>query len=39
MVTRPIGTTSNFRLEPSGPCAICGEAGCRQYVPAVPGTG
>ncbi|HYB63328.1 MAG TPA: hypothetical protein VEE86_02770 [Thermoplasmata archaeon] len=34
MVTRPVERSSNFRLDPGGPCAICGAENCRAYVPA-----
>ncbi|HYA57508.1 MAG TPA: hypothetical protein VEH57_03480 [Thermoplasmata archaeon] len=34
MVVVATSATANFRLEPSGPCVLCGEAGCRKYVPA-----
>ncbi len=33
MVVVPMGSSGNFRLEPSGPCALCGEAVCRKYSP------
>ena len=33
-VVRPVGISSSFRLDPGGPCAVCGEANCRAYVPA-----
>jgi hypothetical protein len=33
MVVVPIGTSGNFRLEPSGPCALCGEGICRKFSP------
>ncbi len=33
MTVQPIGTSGNFRLDPSGPCAICGESACRHYTP------
>jgi hypothetical protein len=36
MVVVPVGSTGNFRLDPVGPCAICGEGGCRKFSP---GTG
>ncbi|MGP8158074.1 MAG: hypothetical protein ACLPWO_00450 [Thermoplasmata archaeon] len=28
-----IGSTASFRLLPSGPCALCGEAVCHRYTP------
>ncbi len=31
MVVVAVGASGNFRLEPSGPCAICGEAVCRKF--------
>ncbi len=34
MVVVPIGTTGNFRLEPSGPCALCGDTVCLHFAPA-----
>jgi len=33
MTVQPVGTSGNFRLEPSGPCAVCGESACRRYAP------
>ncbi|HXY46905.1 MAG TPA: hypothetical protein VEK13_03280 [Thermoplasmata archaeon] len=36
MVVVPIGSTFSFRLEPTGPCAICGEAVCRRFQPGAP---
>ncbi len=33
MVVVPAGGTGNFRLEPSGPCVLCGEAVCRKFTP------
>ncbi|HLM91327.1 MAG TPA: hypothetical protein VK424_04660 [Thermoplasmata archaeon] len=33
MVVLPIGTSDSFRLDPSGPCAICGEGVCRHFAP------
>jgi hypothetical protein len=37
MVVVGSGTGGNFRLDPSGPCAICGEAVCRKFTPGGPG--
>ncbi|HTT15916.1 MAG TPA: hypothetical protein VMH49_00955 [Thermoplasmata archaeon] len=34
MVTRAIPGSSNVRLEPSGPCVLCGEGTCRVYAPS-----
>ncbi|MGD1099192.1 MAG: hypothetical protein ABR888_02455 [Thermoplasmata archaeon] len=28
-----IGTSASFRLQPTGPCALCGEAVCHRYTP------
>lgn len=25
----------SFRLDPDGPCAICGEPGCHRFTPAL----
>ncbi|HTW39627.1 MAG TPA: hypothetical protein VMF04_02045 [Thermoplasmata archaeon] len=36
MVVQPIGSSGNFRLEPFGPCALCGEGVCRKFAPAGP---
>ena len=36
MVVESVGTTGNYRLVPSGPCAICGELVCRVYAPGAP---
>ncbi len=33
MVVVPATTSANFRLDPSGPCILCGEAACRRYTP------
>lgn len=33
MAVAPIGTSGNYRLEPTAPCAICGEGICRKYSP------
>ncbi|MCI4339011.1 MAG: hypothetical protein L3J68_01595 [Thermoplasmata archaeon] len=33
MVVVPVGVSASFRLEPSGPCAICGDAVCRKFTP------
>ncbi len=33
MVVVPTAGAGNFRLDPSGPCAICGEAVCRKFTP------
>ncbi|MGA8303963.1 MAG: hypothetical protein WA691_00650 [Thermoplasmata archaeon] len=33
MVVRPVEGSANFRLEPSGPCGVCGEAECRKFAP------
>ncbi|HXQ48170.1 MAG TPA: hypothetical protein VN842_00105 [Thermoplasmata archaeon] len=33
MVVLPVGASGNFRLEPSGPCALCGEGICRKFSP------
>ncbi|MCI4365492.1 MAG: hypothetical protein L3K10_05470 [Thermoplasmata archaeon] len=33
MVVVAIGLSGGFRLEPSGPCALCGEATCRRFTP------
>jgi hypothetical protein len=33
MVVAPVGSSGNFRLDPSGPCALCGEAVCRHFTP------
>ncbi len=31
MVVTPVGASGNFRLDPSGPCTICGEGVCRKF--------
>jgi hypothetical protein len=31
MVVVPVGTSGNYRLEPAGLCALCGEGTCRKY--------
>ncbi len=36
MVVVSIGSSASFRLEASGPCAICGEAACRRFTPGAP---
>ena len=36
MLVVPIPETDSFRLDPAGPCAICGESVCRRFQP-VPG--
>jgi len=33
MVVVPVGTTGNYCLDPSGPCALCGEGVCRKFAP------
>ena len=33
MVVVPVGDSANFRLDPSGPCVICGEANCKRFTP------
>ncbi|MGI0070829.1 MAG: hypothetical protein ACRECT_01965 [Thermoplasmata archaeon] len=33
MVVTSVGSSANFRLDPSGPCAICGEAACHRFTP------
>jgi hypothetical protein len=33
MVVVPVGATGNFRLDPIGPCSICGEATCKRFTP------
>jgi hypothetical protein len=33
MVVLPVGSSGNFRLEASGPCALCGESLCRKFTP------
>jgi len=33
MVVVPVGATGNYRLEPTGPCALCGEGTCRKFSP------
>jgi len=33
MVVVPIGTSGNYRLEATGPCALCGEGACRAFAP------
>ncbi len=33
MVVVPIGTSASYRLDPTGPCAICGESICKKYQP------
>ncbi|MCI4362588.1 MAG: hypothetical protein L3J77_05305 [Thermoplasmata archaeon] len=35
MRVTPVGAGSpgNFGLEPTGPCAICGELGCARFAP------
>ncbi|MFI5414956.1 MAG: hypothetical protein ACHQ16_04730, partial [Candidatus Lutacidiplasmatales archaeon] len=37
MRVAPVGAGSpgNFRLEPTGPCAVCGDAGCARFTPAL----
>jgi hypothetical protein len=29
------GAGGSFRLDPEGPCAVCGEASCRRFTPAL----
>lgn len=36
MVVVPVGASGNFRLDPSGPCALCGESVCRKFAPGAP---
>ncbi|HTT72974.1 MAG TPA: hypothetical protein VMG99_02325 [Thermoplasmata archaeon] len=36
MVVVPTASAVGFQLAPTGPCAICGEAGCRRFQPAGP---
>ncbi|HLN50763.1 MAG: hypothetical protein ACLQD9_03165 [Thermoplasmata archaeon] len=33
MVVKPVEGSASFRLEPSGPCQVCGEALCRKFTP------
>jgi hypothetical protein len=28
-----VDRSANWRLDPSGPCQLCGEANCRKYAP------
>ncbi|HTW55530.1 MAG TPA: hypothetical protein VMG36_03675 [Thermoplasmata archaeon] len=36
MVVAPAPGGGGYRLDPSGPCQLCGEASCRAYVAAPP---
>ncbi|MCI4317183.1 MAG: hypothetical protein L3J96_01470 [Thermoplasmata archaeon] len=31
----PVAESGSFRLEPNGPCSLCGEAACRQFTPGL----
>ncbi|HTZ61966.1 MAG TPA: hypothetical protein VMC82_04945 [Thermoplasmata archaeon] len=33
MVVIAVAGNANYRLEPSGPCAICGESVCKKFTP------
>jgi len=33
MVVVAIAPNASYRLDPSGPCAICGESVCRRFQP------
>ncbi|MGA8543091.1 MAG: hypothetical protein WB947_06100 [Thermoplasmata archaeon] len=36
MLVVPVGSSASFRLDPSGPCALCGEGVCRKFTPGGP---
>jgi hypothetical protein len=36
MIVAPIAEGASFRLDPNGPCAICGEGACKRYAPGAP---
>jgi hypothetical protein len=36
MTVQPAASSGNYRLEPSGPCALCGEGVCRKFTPTGP---
>jgi hypothetical protein len=33
MVVVRLETSANWRLQPTGPCEICGEATCKRFTP------
>jgi hypothetical protein len=38
MVTKVLAGSASYRLDPVGPCSICGASACPAYVPAGEGS-